>query len=163
MAATYTPISSITLGTTVSSVTFTSVPQVYTDLVLITSGTSSGGAQMTLRINGATTNYSSTMLSGNGTSVDARSITGLSYIQLGYHDYFSASQTNAITHIINYTNTTTFKTVLNRTNNGSLGVGLSTGLYRSTAAITTFDVLPLNSTWVLGTTFNLYGILAGNA
>ena len=115
---------------------------------------------MTLRINGATTNYSSNCLSGNGSSVDSRFITGLTYIQLGYHDYFTSSQSNAITHIMNYTNTTTFKTVLNRTNNAAVGVGLSAGLYRSTAAITTFDALPLLANWSVGTVFTLYGIKA---
>ena len=160
MPATYEPIQTQTVGTAVSSVTFSSIPQTYTDLVLVTSGTSSGGAQMTLRINGATTNYSSNCLSGNGSSVDSRFITGLTYIQLGYHDYFTSSQSNAITHIMNYTNTTTFKTVLNRTNNAAVGVGLSAGLYRSTAAITTFDALPLLANWSVGTVFTLYGIKA---
>jgi hypothetical protein len=163
MAATYTPIASITLNATVSSVTFNSIPQTYTDLVIVTSGTSTAGAQMTLRLNGATTNYSSNCLSGNGSSVDSRFITGLTYIQLGYHDYFTSSQSNATTHIMNYANTTTNKTVLNRTNNAAVGVGLSAGLYRSTAAITTIELLPLASTWVSGTTFNMYGILGANA
>jgi len=157
---TYEPISTQTIGTAVASVTFSSIPQTYTDLILITAGATGGGAQMTLRINGATTNYSSTTLSGNGSATDSRNITGLSYIQLGYHDYFAA-ETVAITHIMNYTNATTYKTVLNRTNNGNQpGVGISVGLYRSTAAITTFTALPLNSTWSSGCTFTLYGIKA---
>jgi hypothetical protein len=163
MAATYTPISSITLGATVSFVTFGSIPQTYTDLVIITSGTSSGGAQMTARFNSATSTYNSVIMSGNGSATDSRRITGLTYIQLGYHDYFTTSQSNSITQINNYSNTTTFKTVINRTNNAAVGTGLSLGLWQSTAAITTIDLLPLNSTWVSGTTFNLYGIQAGNA
>ena len=163
MAATYTPIASITLGATTSSVTFSSIPQTYTDLVIITSGTSSGGAQMTVRFNGATSTYTSVMMSGNGSATDSRRITGLTYIQLGYHDYFTTGQSNAITQINNYANTTTFKTVINRTDNAAVGTGLSVGLWQSTSAITTIDLLPLNSTWVAGSTFNLYGILAGNA
>jgi hypothetical protein len=160
MPKTYEPIQTQTVTSAVASVTFSSIPQTYTDLVLVTSGTSGGGAQMTLRINGATTNYSSTTLSGNGSATDSRKITALTYIQLGYHDYFTSSQSNAITHIMNYSNATTYKTVLNRTNNGVVGVGLSVGLYRSTAAITTFDALPLNTTWSSGCTLTLYGIKA---
>jgi hypothetical protein len=163
MAATYTPISSITLGSTISSVTFSSIPQTYTDLIIITRGTSGGGAQMTIRFNGATSTYTTITMSGNGSSTHSGRFTGLSYLQLGYHDYFNSSESNAITHIMNYANTTTAKNVLNRTNNGSLGVGLSVGTWQNTSAITTIEILPLNSTWVSGTTFNLYGILAGNA
>jgi hypothetical protein len=155
---TYEPISTQTVGTAVASVTFSSIPQTYTDLILITAGATAGGAQMTMRINGATTNYESVVLSGNSNSVDGRRITGLSYIQLGYHDYFAA-ETLAITQINKYSDTNTHKTVLNKTNNGNQpGVGYSVGLHPSTSAITTFDVLPLNSTWSSGTTFTLYGI-----
>jgi hypothetical protein len=160
MPKTYEPIQTQTVGTAVASVTFSSIPQTYTDLILVTSGTSTAGAQMTLRMNGATTNYSSIVLSGTGSSVDSRNITGLTFIQLGYNDYFTSSQTNAITQIMNYTNTTTFKSVLNRTNNAAVGVGYSVGLYRSTSAITTFDALPINTTWAVGTIFTLYGIKA---
>ena len=160
MPKTYEPIQTQTVGTAVASVTFTSIPQTYTDLVLVTSGTSTGAAQITLKINSATTNYSSVNLSSNGSSAFSGTFTGLTYIQLGYHDYFSGSQSNAITHIMNYTNTTTFKTVLNRTSNGVVGVGLSVGLYRSTSAITIIDALPLGSTWATGTVLTLYGIKA---
>jgi hypothetical protein len=163
MAATYTPIASVTLNATASSITFSSIPQTYTDLVIVTSGTSSGGAQITARFNGATTNYSSTNLSGNGSTTFSGVFTGLTYIQLGYHDYFTTGQANAITQIMNYANTTTNKNILNRTNNAAVGVGLSIGLWRSTAAITTIELLPLNSTWGSGTTFDLYGILGANA
>jgi hypothetical protein len=160
MPKTYEPISTQTVASAVASVTFGSIPQTYTDLVLITSGTSTGGAQMTLRLNGATSGYESVVLSGNGSSADGRRITGLTYIQLGYHDYFTGSQTVAITQINNYTNTNTHKTVLNRTSNAPVGVGFSVGLYANTSAITTFDALPLASTWATGTVFTLYGIKA---
>lgn len=160
MPKTYEPIATQTVGTAVSSVTFSSIPQTYTDLVLITSGTSTGAAQMTLRFNSATTNYSTVVMSGNGTATDARRISGLTYLQLGYHDYFSSSQSNALTYIMNYISTTNKKTVLNRTSNGSLGVGLSVGMWSDISAITTVDVLPLASTWATGTVITLYGIKA---
>jgi hypothetical protein len=40
MAATYTPIASITLGATATSVTFSSIPSTYTDLILVMNGSS---------------------------------------------------------------------------------------------------------------------------
>jgi hypothetical protein len=100
------------------------------------------------------------MVSGNGSSADGRRITSLTYIQLGYHDYFTSGQTVAITQINNYTNTNTHKTILNRTSNAAVGVGFSVGLYASTSTITTFDALPLLANWAVGTVFTLYGIKA---
>jgi hypothetical protein len=163
MAATYTPIASITLGADASSVTFSSIPQTYTDLVLVTTGTSTSSQQICLRFNDATTNYSSTILSGTGSAARSVRYTDLTYMFFGYDAYFTSGQANSISHIMNYSNTTTFKTVLDRSNNAATGTGLSVGLSRSTSAVTKIEVVANTGSWGSGTTFNLYGIQAGNA
>ena len=161
MAATYTPIASITLNATTASIDFSSIPQTYTDLVLITAGTATGTSQLLLRLNGVTTStYSSTILSATGSAATSIRYSNTTFMQLGYDDYFTSSQTVTITHIMNYANATTNKTVLNRTNNGSIGVGLSAGLSRSTSAVTSVTAFPQGSSWGSGTTFTLYGIKA---
>ena len=162
MAKTYEAIASQTLGTTTATVTFSTIPQTYTDLVLITQGTSTGNSQLMMRFNGvSTTTYSATTVGGNGSSTATVRFTNANAMQLGYHDYFtSASQGNAISHINNYTNASTFKTVISRMNNAATGTGLSVGLSRNTAAITSITVFPLGSSWASGTTFSLYGIKA---
>lgn len=164
MAATYTPITSLTLSATTSSVTFSSIPQTYTDLVLVTAGTATGSSQLMMQFNGVTsTLYSATILSGNGAAATSVRYSNASSMQLGYDDYFTSGQTVAITHINNYSNATTNKFALNRTSNASVGVGLSVGLLRSTSAVTSITAFPLGSSWGSGTTFNLYGILGANA
>ena len=159
MSSTYEKIATTTLGSTTASNTFSSIPTTYTDLVLIIVGTTTGASQLMMQLNGVTTStYSSTILSGNGTRAISVRYSDATSMQLGYDDYFSSSQTTAITHIINYANTTTNKTVISRTSNASVGAGLSVGLSRSTSATTSITVFPQGSSWSSGTTFTLYGI-----
>ena len=158
---TYTPIATTTLASTTGSYTFSSIPSTYTDLVIITNGLATGTGQMSLQFNGATTNYSSTSLNGNGTSAFSQRTTSASntYMQLGYYDYFeTTARATAITQIMNYANSTSYKSVISRMNNTATGVGASVGLWSNTAAITSITVLPSTSSWAAGTTFTLYGI-----
>jgi hypothetical protein len=171
MAATYTPIASITLGSNVSSVTFNSIPQTYTDLVLViqpVAGASIYNSQF--RFNGDSgSNYGGTVLTGNGSS--AASYRG-SNITAGYLDSegypsTTAGATTQIMHVMNYANTTTFKTTLNRSVRASSGTDLIVNTWRSTSAITSItlgsDLGAQRTTYVSGCILNLYGILGANA
>ena len=164
MAATYTPIASITLGADASSVTFSSIPQTYTDLVLVFAGESStADVSIGLVFNSDTAaNYSWTTLQGNGTAASSARDANISYTVVGS---VSTGQNNSIMHIMNYSNSTTNKTVLGRGNVSTQRTRLYAGLWRSTAAITSVNVrINDGSTlFVSGSTFNLYGILGANA
>jgi hypothetical protein len=173
MAATYTPIASITLGAAAASITFSSIPQTYTDLVMVMSPANNTSVQdgtELFSINSDTgTNYSFTELYGNGSSAASIRRTGTAYIGLSFFttiDTTLGSTTN-VTHFMNYSNATTNKTILNRANNVSStypGTSLIAGLWRSTAAITSFSIRPGGSTnFKAGSTFDLYGILGANA
>lgn len=169
--STYTPIQSYTLGSPQSSVTFSSIPSTYTDLIIIASikADSTTVATPSLRFNGDTaTNYSGTWLygigSGSGSSSRASNAT---YIYTG--DYAagieSTNPSTIISHIMNYANTTTFKTVLSRHNqvNSSDGeTGATVGLWRKTPeAINTILYTSTNgANYATGSTFTLYGIQA---
>lgn len=167
MAATYTPIASVTLGSNATSVTFSSIPQTYTDLVLVTySVMSASGNTNFAKVNSDSgSNYSYTVLNGNGST--ARSARGSSQsVGLIISSAYGQGTTNTtITHFFNYANTTTNKTSLSRWNDASTGTELSVGLWRSTSAITTLDVVCNGGgvTFQSGSTFNLYGILGANA
>lgn len=161
MEKTYTPIASQTLGTTTATVTFSTIPQTYTDLVLIIQGTTTGNSQLMMQFNGVSTStYSATNLGGTGSATSSTRFSNATSMQLGYNDYFQSSQSNSITHINNYTNTITNKSAISRTSNAAIGVGLSAGLSRSTSAVSSITVFPLGSSWASGTTFSLYGIKA---
>jgi hypothetical protein len=60
---------------------------------------------------------------------------------------------------MNYSNTTTYKTLISRASRISLGTETLTSTWRSTAAINRIDVKPSDSTFAAGSTFTLYGIL----
>jgi hypothetical protein len=160
MPKTYEPIATQTLATAATSVTFSSIPQTFTDLVLITAGISTSLQQICLRFNGVTTNYTTTILSANGTAAISLRYIGYTYMFFGFDAYFNSTQANAVTQIMDYSNTTTFKTVLDRSNNASTGVGISVGLSGSTSAVTQIEVIPNNGSWGSGTSFSLYGIKA---
>ena len=72
--STYTPIATQTLSANTASVTFSSIPQGYTDLVLIVSATpvAAGTWNLEMRFNNDTgSNYSRTVLSGDGSTAQS--------------------------------------------------------------------------------------------
>jgi hypothetical protein len=168
MAATYTPIASITLGTAVPSITFSSIPATYTDLVMIVQAkTNTNVDSPLLRLNGDTgTNYSYNFLSGNGSSGSGGAGSNTTFIGLQANATTSTSNFNymAIVHLMNYANTTTNKSCLVRDGNASVAVDMLVGLWRNTAAITSITVVNNSSNnFSVDSTFNLYGILGANA
>lgn len=167
MPATYEPISTQTLGTAVADVYFTSIPQTYTDLVLVIASNASSNTQAGYRLNSDNTNnYSVTQLSTTGSSVPTRRVTSNSF---GYFDWYggadSSGRTVMVAHFFNYTNATTYKTIFSRGSNaGGLIAGstATTGLWRKTPeAITSINVLTSSgANFSVGSTFTLYGIKA---
>ena len=156
----YEVISKQTLGTAVGSVTFSSIPATYTDLVLVFNGTAASAQFMELRFNGDTaTNYSQTRLTGNGTSASSDRTSTLDVMDVG--NLHTAQTTNTL-QIMNYANATTFKTVLCRSNQAGAQVSARVGLWRKTPeAITTILLRPSGgANFSIGSTFTLYGIKA---
>lgn len=157
--ATYEPISTTTLGSTAATVTLSSIPGNYTDLILVISATVSGATTIHYRLNSdASTNYSVTVLQGNGSTVS--SFRGSNEDNIGFGVFYT-TQNNSITHLQNYSNTTTYKTLLTRYNNAGNLVGTRVALWRSTAAISSIYLyLDGSETFGSGSTFTLYGIAA---
>ncbi len=118
MPSTYEPIATNTLGTASSSITFSSIPSTYTDLVLVASNilNASSTNSVFLRFNSdSTTNYSSTFLEGTGSAASSNRVSNRNVIDSGYNVGLSTSSVGqVIFNIMNYTNTTTFKTVISR-------------------------------------------------
>jgi len=174
MAATYTPIASITLGTATAAVTFSSIPQTYTDLICVMEGRGSRADfddEVKIQLNSDTaSNYSTTILSGSGSAAASSRASNAAFIigRITSASATASNRSNMIININNYSNATTYKTVLLRLNEppsggADYGVGLHAGLWRNTAAITTLTLTTANGNFNSGCTFNLYGIQAGNA
>ena len=164
---TYEAIATNTLTSTATSVTFSSIPSIYTDLILVVNGALTSGAQdIWLQVNGDTsTNYSRTNLYGTGTVAGSTQLSN----QTKYGQDDSAaldaqlSNYSTIVHFMNYSNTTTYKTYIKRANNGASGRGVdaSVGLWRSTAAMNSILIYNSGGTnYAVGSTFSLYGIKA---
>lgn len=161
---TYTPIESKTLASNTSSVSFTSIPSTYTDLVLVVDYDSSSTiiANMYLRFNGDTAaNYSFTYLQGTGSAAQSGRSSGTTYIEAGYQA--AVGRSNILIQVQNYFNATTFKTVITRHNNPSSVVQSYVGLWRKTPeVINSLSLTCSNQSFVTGSTFTLYGIKAGS-
>ena len=156
-AATYVPIATTTLASAAASYTFSSIPSTYTDLVLVISGTAAGADSLKVQYNGDTaTNYSYTILYGTGSAAGSLGSANNSLLQIGT---ISTTQITSITQIQNYSNITTYKTNISRSNDSSSQVNTSVGLWRSTAAINSIKIATVSNNLSIGSTFTLYGIL----
>ncbi len=160
MPKTYEPIATTTLGPASASVTFSSIPQTYTDLVVVGSLSATAGLDYWYRLNSdSASNYSNTRLTGDGSSAASGRTSSAD------RTYFNilgtgTGQHNFIMHLMNYSNTTTNKTQLIRYDNAGTVTALRVGLWRSTAAISTILIQTDSSTFTAGSTFTLYGIKA---
>ena len=160
MAITYEPISTQTLGSAAADVTFSSISGSYTDLVLICNAAGSTLINTRMRFNSDTgSNYSYTILAGDGSSASSFRSSNSTYAQLNYYSYLETTQNvNHVVQIMNYSNATTYKTYMCRGNNATNGVDAVVGLWRSTSAITTVTLSTNIGTFSTGSTFSLYGI-----
>jgi hypothetical protein len=160
MPTTYEPIQTYTLGSAAASIDFTSIGSAYTDLRIVLTGTSSTGNSIRARFNSDSgTNYSTTILFGNGSSATTSQSTGLAHIFIT-----NGSSTTiplmATLDIFSYAGST-FKTSLatqSRDENGSGVVGNSVQLWRNTAAITNISLFLSSGNLQTGTIATLYGI-----
>jgi hypothetical protein len=167
MASTYTPIASTTTSNnTTTQVSFGSISG-YTDLVVVQSlpdDPNGTYGYSNMRFNSDTgTSYSSTYYYYyNGvTSGRQNNVTG--FLLSGTSSYMGNA--SVITSILNYSNTTTYKSILNRANVNQNGGGaaaetfVSVGTWRSTSAITSVQIFT-GTGFSTGSTFTIYGILA---
>ncbi len=165
MPRTYEPIATRTLNATAATITFSSIPSTYTDLVLVVNAysTSSGNDNIGVVINGDSgTNYSWTRLYGVTGGVGTTRTVSSNQIGQGTFGCGSTKYSPVFYNFMNYSNTTTFKTVLYRANDPVDQVTLLAGLWRSTAAINslTLNLYASGANYGPGSTFTLYGIKA---
>lgn len=161
--STYTPIATTTLGSSQASYTFTSIPNTFTDLVLVCALATDNPSSINLNVgNGSVdtgTNFSWTYLYGNGSSASSSRGSSDSRI-FAMATSTGGSQSTLIVHLQNYANTSTYKTTISRGNETSWGTIATVGLWRNTAAINQIRILANGNNLNAGTTLTLYGIQA---
>ena len=160
MAITYEPIATTTLGSAAASVTFSSISGSYTDLVIVYNGVATSSQTFSIQFNGDTgSNYSDTNLGGDGSTASSNRDSSITSAKMGIN--YSTGQSNFILSVMNYSNSTTYKTALCRSNAAVGEVNARVGLWRVTSAITSVLIkMDSTSTFAIGSIFSLYGIKA---
>lgn len=158
---TYTLIANQTVsGSSTASIVFSSIPQTYTDLVLIADAITTKATEdyAYLYFNSDTAaNYSRTEMSGTGSVAQSSRFSNL--IPFTLHP---TNRANQIVNIMDYSNIVTYKTTVYRNNPTWSLVDAGIGLWRNTAAINTLTITGYTANIAVGSNFRLYGIEAGN-
>ena len=160
MANTYTLIEAKTLGSAVASVTFSSIPQTYTDLKLVISPRSNRivADDMKLQFNSNTTGYTAKRLYGNGAGTGSDSAL---HLNINGADSTSNTFSNVEYYIPNYTSSN-YKSwsgdAVSENNGTEAYAEFGAYLWSNTAAITSISVITVNGDLISGSTFYLYGI-----
>ena len=167
MPSTYTLIASNILASATNSITFSSIPATYTDLVLRWSTRSAAsGRDDQITFNGdSSTIYSSTSLWGTGSSVVNNQDSAVARINVWYGNtlstYTASTFSSGELYVPNYTSTvnkpTSFITVAENNSATVNGIVTSAALYRNTSALTSLTFFSPNN-FVIDSSFYLYGI-----
>jgi hypothetical protein len=157
---TYTALATVTLGSSASSVTFSSIPATYRDLILVSKPIATSGAiESALRFNSDSgTNYSVAVMFGTGSTTGSFGGAGSTYVSLV--DAITSGNNISIAQVMDYSATNKHKTILLRRDFPGEATAASAGRWANTVAITTVSITALSSTYAAGSTFNLYGVIA---
>jgi len=159
-------IETVELASSASSITFSSIPQTYTDLLVkIAVRNDTDNDVLNLEVNGSDADISLISLRGEGTSVISQSETN-GTIKAGAQksSYTANTFSNASLYISNYTSSN----AKSLSWDGSLETNGTDGrnsiqaiLFNNTSAITSIGLLG-NTNLIAGCTASLYGITAGS-
>jgi len=161
--ATYKHIAQELLTSSASTISFTSIPQTYTDLLLKISTRNGNGLSQFLTFNSTSTGYAGKLIQGTGTSANAQT-TATTYLTMLCADNRSTGNTfgNAEVYITNYTSSNTkavrIDSVTETNDNNFAYRELLAGSWANSAAITTITLTPEVGTFASGSLVNLYGI-----
>ena len=178
MAQTYEVIESKTFSA-VTSVTFTSIPQTYTDLVLIVNSlayyASTTYVTGAIRVGASNTldtasNYTDTMsysdgVTANSGSTRSGSTTDFRYLEIPATPTDGGVRGSWVCHFLNYSNSTTYKSILFQTSaintaNATISMRMGIGSHITTDVINTIQIKNNDSTNFYSSTATLYGIKA---
>jgi hypothetical protein len=153
---TYIALATTTLGSAAASVTFSSIPATFRDLVFVFDGIgNAGNGRITFNSDSTMTNYKQVRMYDFSGTV-ASDVLDDNLWNLGS----LANRQNAIVQIQDYAQTDKHKTSLIRHNTPSTAVGASATRWANTNAITTITITQLSGTFSAGSTFSLYGVAA---
>ena len=164
MANTFELITTITVGTAVASVEFTSIPATFTDVLVLGScrlTRATNGGQLNVNFNGSSANFTGIDLWGNGSTVSTNS-SGAEVALVPGANTTASTFSNFQLYVPNYAGSTnkSFSSDFVSENNATAGYdGFVAGLWSQTAAITAIKFLDNGVGNIdVNSTFYLYGV-----
>jgi hypothetical protein len=157
---TYTPLATITLGSAVSSVTFSSIPATYRDLLIVFFGTGSTTLQGRIRLNSDSgSNYHYVRMSGSGSAISSVSAASQTFGFLsGIAQATTTGRLQMNLNIMDYSATDKHTTIISRADQAGNGTEAFVNRWANTSAVTSVQILTSTGNWAIGTTAALYGI-----
>jgi hypothetical protein len=161
---TYEPIATTTATGSSPNVTFNTISGSYTDLMLVIANVTAQIDNVGIILNSDTgSNYSRVILQGNSSTASSSKNSNQTYLYTMYKDTAGGDPVMSISQFLNYSNSTTYKSVFTRQETNSSGtksVQAIASVWRSTSAITSISINSGNANFNSGSTFTLYGIAA---
>jgi hypothetical protein len=159
MTAKFTVLGNTTLATASASVTFSSIPGGYKDLVIFTNYLGNGGESGTrYRFNSDSgANYSYVLAQGDGTNASwgsSSSFTGV----IGFATATATVAALQKLQISDYAATDKHKSVLVRSDRANQLTAMAAARWANTSAITNITINSLGSNFAAGSTFRLLGV-----
>jgi len=153
---TYTPLATVTLTSSASSVTFSNIPATYRDLILVSTITSSINTDILIRFNSDLneSNYPVVFMRGTGSAADS----GTNNARIGFA--FTGTSIQVNTQIMDYSATDKHKTILSRDGNAGNQTVARAMRWANASAINNVQVAAGTGNFATGTTLSLYGVIA---
>lgn len=168
MATTHKLIQTQTVtGGAVASITFSSIPQTYTDLRLIGSWRSDGsantGADAKLKLNGSTTNFSRKSIYSNGSSVSVSSSSDNYLLLIGPSNSTADTFCSFEVYLPGYASSSLVKGIstnsVTENENTNAYMFITTGEWNDTSAVNSITVYDYYGNNIANnSSFSLYGI-----
>jgi hypothetical protein len=160
---TYIALANITIASAASTISFTSIPATYRDLVLVINGQLAINNFIGLRLNSDSgANYPQVMMRSNsGGSTESGTDTGTS-IYANWSQARAGDRYTSIFQLMDYSATDKHKTVLSRNNytdiNPLTRVEANASRWANTAAVSSLTLVSGTNALAAGFTASLYGI-----
>ena len=159
--STYVALATVTLAATDTSITFSSIPASYRDLILVMDySINSTGGEARIEINADDgSNYPEVRMinanSGFSPSGGNSATSTNTYLRPGVSP---ASKFWSIIQFMDYSATDKHKTILSRTNNTDEYVVAKATRWANTSAINSLEIFTSANSFEIGNTFSLFGI-----
>lgn len=159
-------IQRIELGANQASISFASIPQTFTDLLIFSSlrGTDNN-RDISAAVNGSTSNLVSYRLAGNGSNAFSEPSTN-TFVECAQNSYTANTFSNTSIYIPNYTLNSNKSMSIDEVieNNATEGQQRLISVVRNiSAAITSITFTKTSGSFVTGSSMTLYGITAGSS